>query len=90
MKANPGQRRYFQTSDDPLSMKNVCDMECQLKEITFDQLAIGQVQAGTVVWVKTIAEACSMSSVSLVVEDQEGHAFQLFLYNSLDKRATLS
>ena len=71
-----------QTSEDPISQKNICSAkESELKEVPLNQLKTGVVDPGTILWVKTIADACCMSSVMLVVEDAKKDVMQLYLYN---------
>ena len=53
-----------------------------------------EIQKDTVVWVKTIAEACrhisGASSVILAVEDKKGNPQMVFLHNQLDRAAKLA
>jgi hypothetical protein len=49
--------------------------------VTIKQLKRGKILKDTILWVKTIAEPSFHDSISLVVEDEDKTAVNLFLYN---------
>lgn len=74
-----------------MSQENLCKTEvADLKEIFLPEVWKAEIQEDTVVWVRTIAEACSITSVILAVEDKKKNVQMLFLYNQLDQGATLA
>ena len=58
---------------DEVSATNLClKDEKELDEVTIKDLKIKEISENTVLWVKTITNACNLESVRLIVEDKNG------------------
>ena len=58
---------------DEVSATNLClKDEKELDEVTIKDLKIKEITENTVLWVKTITNACNLESVRLIVEDKNG------------------
>jgi len=50
---------YYENINDSFSKQNVCDTKDDfLNEITLSEMAIGKIEPDTIMWVKTITDAC--------------------------------
>ena len=67
------------------SFKNKCTTsEDNLKEVFLDDIKTDDIEADTVVWVRTIADACNTSSsVMVCVGDGDRNFIQLYLYDQI-------
>ncbi|KAJ1448308.1 hypothetical protein M885DRAFT_574525 [Pelagophyceae sp. CCMP2097] len=80
----PGTVRTLSTVGDELSEANVCDAPVEsLRPIVIADLEVDHVHVGCVLWVTLAVDATKFTSVSAVVDDDEGGSTMLYMYNVL-------
>ena len=77
--------------NDPVSTNNLCDKDHKdLQEINLRDLSAENIQEDTILWVKTISRAFHCIGINLVVEDKNGDAIAVCLYEQIKKKQSLS
>ena len=59
--------------------------EKQLKEITIDQLKVGEIQKDTILWGKIKRSPCVHDALILLVQDKNRELISVLLYNQIEK-----